>query len=331
MKVSKRIKSNLEAIEKDRVYTAEEAIDLVKKTATTKFTGSVEVHLKTAIDAKKTDQAIRGAVTLPHGTGKTKKIAAFVTEGKEAEAKAAGAEIVGGEELIKKIKETEKTDFDVAVAEPAMMPKLATIAKILGTRGIMPNPKTGTVSENITTAIAEIAGGKVNFKNDNSGNVHQVIGKTDFDNTKILENLKKFMEALHGRCCDEILFHRTWLHRLTVNQVLMYFRKSQVKFEKLTSQGQLPVDDSPEAIHARKNFIDERMALVAAVGKLPDGYRNVFILHDIEGFEHNEVARILGCSEGTSKSQLFKARLSLRKLLRRKANPRVYKICHSAP
>ncbi len=123
----------------------------------------------------------------------------------------------------------------------------------------------------------------------------------------------------------------TWLHRLTVNQVLMYFRKSQVKFEKLTSQGQLPVDDSPEAIHARKNFIDERMALVAAVGKLPDGYRNVFILHDIEGFEHNEVARILGCSEGTSKSQLFKARLSLRKLLRRKANPRVYKICHSAP
>ncbi|HAG27349.1 TPA: 50S ribosomal protein L1 [Patescibacteria group bacterium] len=198
MKVSKRIKSNLEAIEKDRVYTAEEAIDLVKKTATTKFTGSVEVHLKTAIDAKKTDQAIRGAVTLPHGTGKTKKIAAFVTEGKEAEAKAAGAEIVGGEELIKKIKETEKTDFDVAVAEPAMMPKLATIAKILGTRGIMPNPKTGTVSENITTAIAEIAGGKVNFKNDNSGNVHQVIGKTDFDNTKILENLKKFMEALHA-------------------------------------------------------------------------------------------------------------------------------------
>ncbi|HMR55250.1 MAG TPA: 50S ribosomal protein L1 [Candidatus Doudnabacteria bacterium] len=198
MKVSKRIKSNLEAIEKDRVYTAEEAIELVKKTATTKFTGSVEVHLKTAIDAKKTDQAIRGAVTLPHGTGKTKKIAAFVTEGKEAEAKAAGAEIVGSEELIKKIKETEKTDFDVAVAEPAIMPKLATIAKILGTRGLMPNPKTGTVSENITAAITEIAGGKVNFKNDNSGNVHQVIGKTDFDSTQIMENLKKFMEALHA-------------------------------------------------------------------------------------------------------------------------------------
>ncbi len=198
MKLSKRAKAAQEAVDLSQIYTAEEAIELVKKTATTKFVGSVEVHLNTAIDAKKTDQAIRGAVTLPHGTGKTKKIAAFVTDGKEAEAKAAGAEIVGGEELIKKIKETEKTDFDVAVAEPALMPKLATIAKILGTRGLMPNPKTGTVSENISAAIKEIAGGKVNFKNDNSGNVHQVIGKTNFDSAQLMENLKKFMEAVHA-------------------------------------------------------------------------------------------------------------------------------------
>lgn len=198
MKLSKRAKAAKEAVDTNQIYTAEEAIELVKKTATTKFVGSVEVHLNTAIDAKKTDQAIRGAVTLPHGTGKTKKIAAFVTDGKEAEAKAAGAEIVGGEELIRKIKETEKTDFDVAVAEPALMPKLATIAKILGTRGLMPNPKTGTVSENISAAIKEIAGGKVNFKNDNSGNVHQVIGKTNFDSAQLMENLKKFMEAVHA-------------------------------------------------------------------------------------------------------------------------------------
>lgn len=198
MKISKRAKAAQEVVDPTKVYTAEEAIELVKKTATTKFVGSVEVHLNTAIDAKKTDQAIRGAVTLPHGTGKTKKIAAFVTDGKEAEAKAAGAEIVGGEELIKKIKETEKTDFDVAVAEPAIMPKLATIAKILGTRGLMPNPKTGTVSDNISGAIKEIAGGKVNFKNDNSGNVHQVIGKTSFEPEQLMENLKKFMEALHA-------------------------------------------------------------------------------------------------------------------------------------
>ncbi len=197
-KLSKRTKANLENVEKDKVYSIEEALELAKKTATTKFVGSVEVHIKTAIDAKKTDQAIRGSVTLPHGTGKTKRIAAFVSEGKEAEAKAAGAAIVGGEELIKQIKESEKTDFDVAIAEPSMMPKLAAIAKILGTRGMMPNPKTGTISDNITGAIAEIAGGKINFKNDNTGNVHQIIGKTDFEAPKLLENLKKFMEALHA-------------------------------------------------------------------------------------------------------------------------------------
>ena len=196
--VSKRSKANLELVDKDKIYTAEEAIELAKKTATTKFNGSVEIHVRTAIEAKKTDQAIRGSVTLPHGTGKTKKIAAFVTESREAEAKKAGAAIVGGEELIKQIKETEKTDFDVAIAEPAMMAKLAGIAKILGTRGLMPNPKTGTVSDNITAAISEIAGGKVNFKNDNTGNVHQIIGKTSFETTQLLENLKKFMEALHA-------------------------------------------------------------------------------------------------------------------------------------
>lgn len=196
--VSKRVKANLEQVNKDQVYSIEEAIELAKKTATTKFTGSIEVHVRTAIDAKKTDQAIRGSVTLPNGTGKTKRIAAFVTEAKEAESKAAGASVVGGEELIKQIKDTNKTDFDVAVAEPAMMVKLAQIAKILGTRGMMPNPKTGTVSENITGAIKEIAGGKVNFKNDNTGNLHQIIGKTDFDSAKLIENFKTFMEAVHS-------------------------------------------------------------------------------------------------------------------------------------
>ncbi len=198
MKVSKRMKTNSELVDKDKVYSIEEAVELAKKTATTKFVGSVEVHIKTAIDAKKTDQAIRGSITLPHGTGKTKRIAAFVSEGKEAEAKAAGATIVGGEELIKQIKETEKTDFDVAIAEPSMMPKLAAIAKVLGTRGMMPNPKTGTISDNIAGAIAEIAGGKINFKNDNTGNVHQIIGKTNFEASQLLENLKKFMEAFHA-------------------------------------------------------------------------------------------------------------------------------------
>ncbi len=133
---------------------------------------------------------------MPHGTGKTKKVAAFVSEAKEKEAKDAGAAIVGGEELIKQIKETEKTDFDVAVAEPSLMPKLAQIAKILGTRGLMPNPKTGTVGPNVGQIIKEIAGGKVNFKNDDSGNIHQIIGKSNFASAQLVENLKAFYQSV---------------------------------------------------------------------------------------------------------------------------------------
>lgn len=195
-KLAKRVKANNELVVANKVYSAEEAIELAKKTANTKFVGSIEVHVKTLIDAKKTDQAVRGTVSLPNGTGKSKRVAAFVTEAKEKEAKDAGAVLAGGEELIKTIKETEKTDFDVAVAEPALMPKLAQIAKILGTRGLMPNPKTGTVGQNIGEIIKEIAGGKVNFKNDDSGNIHQIIGKTNFETAKLVENLKSFYQAL---------------------------------------------------------------------------------------------------------------------------------------
>ncbi|MCC7356121.1 MAG: 50S ribosomal protein L1 [Candidatus Doudnabacteria bacterium] len=217
-KISKRVKANVELIDKEKVYSIEEALDLVKKTANTKFVGSVEVHVRTNIDAKKTDQAVRGTVTLPHGTGKVKRIAAFVTEGKEADAKAAGATIAGGEELIKQIKETEKTDFDVAVAEPAMMPKLATIAKILGTRGLMPNPKTGTVSENIAQAIKEITGGKVNFKNDDSANIHQIIGKTSFEATQLAENFKAFMDTLQQSKPTTV--KKTFIGNITINATM---------------------------------------------------------------------------------------------------------------
>jgi large subunit ribosomal protein L1 len=195
-KTAKRVKSNNELVDKNKVYSPEEAVELAKKTANTKFVGSLEAHFRTLIDAKKTDQAVRGMVQLPNGTGKTKKVAAFVTESKEKEAKDAGAYIVGGEELIKKIKETEKTDFDVAVAEPALMPKLAQIAKILGTRGLMPNPKTGTVGANIGQMVKEISGGKVNFKSDDSGNIHQIIGKSDFETKKLLENFKALYDAV---------------------------------------------------------------------------------------------------------------------------------------
>ncbi len=195
-KIAKRVKANIELVDSSKIYSPEEAIELAKKTANTKFVGSIEVHIRTMIDPKKTDQAIRGMVSLPNGTGKTKKVAAFVTEAKEKEAKEAGAVLVGGEDLIKKIKETEKTDFDVAVAEPALMPKLAQIAKILGTRGLMPNPKTGTVSPNVGQTIKEIAGGKVNFKNDDSGNIHQIIGKSNFETAKLFENFSAFIDSV---------------------------------------------------------------------------------------------------------------------------------------
>lgn len=196
MKFAKRVKANNEQVDKNKTYTAEEAINLAKQTANTKFVGSIEIHVRTNIDSKKTEQQIRGSASLPNGTGKTKKIAAFVTEAKEKEAKESGATIVGGEDLIKQIKETGKTDFDVAIAEPAMMPKLAQIAKILGTRGLMPNPKTGTVSDNITATIKEIAGGRVNFKNDDSGIIHTTIGKTSFETEKLLENFKALYQAI---------------------------------------------------------------------------------------------------------------------------------------
>lgn len=198
MKIAKRVKKNSELVDINKVYTAEEAIELAKKTANTKFVGSIEVHIRTLIDAKKTDQAVRGVVSLPHGTGKTKRVAAFVSEAKEKEAKEAGAALVGGEDLIKKIKETEKTDFDIAVAEPSLMPKLAQIAKIMGPRGLMPNPKTGTVSAEIGKVIREIAGGKVDFKNDDSGNIHQIIGKSDFASEKLVENFKALMQSIQS-------------------------------------------------------------------------------------------------------------------------------------
>ncbi len=196
--VSKRQKANIAKVERTKVYSASEAIELVKQTANTKFTGTVEVHVRLGIDPKKTDQSVRGSVSLPHGTGKIKRVAAFVTETKEKEAKEAGAVLVGGAELVKQIKETEKTDFDMAVAEPAMMKLMAPIAKILGQRGLMPNPKTGTVTENISGIIKEINAGKIDFKNDDSGNVHQIIGKTDFDSEKLVANLKIFIDALNA-------------------------------------------------------------------------------------------------------------------------------------
>lgn len=195
--MGKRLANAKKEVDVNKVYDVTEALALAVKTATTKFTGNVEVHAKLGIDPKKSDQIVRATVTLPHGTGKTKRIAAFVTEGKEKEAADAGAAVYGGENLIKQIKENQNLNFDIAIAEPAMMAKLASIAKILGPRGLMPNPKTGTVTADIAKAIKEYAGGKTEFKNDDSGNVHMILGKSNFTPEQLAENLKAFMDVLH--------------------------------------------------------------------------------------------------------------------------------------
>ena len=192
MKRGKNYRKAQENYDRNAVYSPEEALDLLEKFPKAKFDESVELHIKTNIDATKSDQQIRGALQLPHGTGKTFKIAAF-TETQQAEAKKAGAHLVGGAELIEQIKTSSTIDFDKAVATPEMMPKLAQVAKILGPRGLMPNPKTQTVGPKIDVLIEGFKKGNVSFKNDSSGNVHQAIGKRSFTKDQIKENLEAFV------------------------------------------------------------------------------------------------------------------------------------------
>ena len=181
--------------ENNQEYPITEAIAEVKKNAKAKFDESMEVHARLAIDPKKSDQQVRGVAELPHGTGKKMKIAVFTTTQKK-EAEESGADIVGGEELIDKIKSSGKIDTDIAIATPEMMPRLATIAKILGPKGLMPNPKNKTVTQKVKEIIESLKHGRADFKNDDSGNVHQVIGKKSFEDMKLEENFKAFMDAL---------------------------------------------------------------------------------------------------------------------------------------
>lgn len=195
-KIAEIKKDNSGEFDRLKAYPAEEAFELTKKLSKTKFDASIEIHVRLGIDPKKGDQQIRTAVSLPHGTGKSVRVAAFVSADKEAEVKAAGADIVGGDELIAEIKKTEKTDFAVAVAEPAMMKNLAQIAKILGTRGLMPSPKNETVSLNPAKTVQELKKGKISFKNDDTGNVHAIIGKVSFETQKLAENFNTIIDVI---------------------------------------------------------------------------------------------------------------------------------------
>ena len=195
-KLTKRMAAISAKVDKNKVYSIDEAIALVKETSGVKFNASVEVHAHLGIDPKKGDQQIRSTVVLPHGIGKTKKVAVFVSNEKEKEGKESGADVVYTEDDLKKLKDTGKIDFEVAVTTPDMMPKMASVAKVLGPKGLMPSPKTETVGPNLKKMVEELKKGKVTFKNDDTANVHQIVGKVNFEEAQLKENLMAFLEVL---------------------------------------------------------------------------------------------------------------------------------------
>jgi large subunit ribosomal protein L1 len=182
-------------VDKNKVYSLKEASTLVKDLNCTKFDSSVDLHIRLGVDPKKADQAIRGSVTLPHGTGKTKRVLVLCTPDKEAAAREAGADFVGLDEFIQKI-EAGWTDIDVIVATPAVMPKIGKLGKILGPRNLMPNPKTGTVTNDVAAAVNEVKGGKITFKVDKAGIIHASIGRVSFASDKIEENSQELINAI---------------------------------------------------------------------------------------------------------------------------------------
>jgi large subunit ribosomal protein L1 len=179
----------------NKAYTLKEASALVKEINTTKFDSSVDLHIRLGVDPKKADQAIRGTVSLPHGTGKTKKVLVLCTPDKEEAAKAAGADFVGLDEFIAKI-EGGWTDMDVVIATPSVMPKIGKLGKVLGPRNLMPNPKTGTVTNDVAAAVNEVKGGKIAFKVDKVGIIHASVGRVSFSADKIAENSQELINAL---------------------------------------------------------------------------------------------------------------------------------------
>lgn len=195
-KLTKKQKEARAKIEKDRLYSLDEASALVKEITNTKFDSSIELAVRLGVDPRKANQMVRGVVTLPHGTGKDVKVLALVTPDKEAEAKEAGADYVGLDEYLDKIK-GGWTDVDVIITMPSVMGKLGPLGRVLGPRGLMPNPKTGTVTMDVAKAVTEVKGGKIDFKVDKTGIVHAAIGKASFTADKIAGNAKELLETLN--------------------------------------------------------------------------------------------------------------------------------------
>ncbi len=194
-RVPKKRKAANEKVDRSKLYSLQEAMALVKEVNTTKFDASVDIHVRTGLDPRKPDQALRGTVTLPNGTGKTKRVLVFCTSDKEQEAKDAGADYVGLDELIAKV-QGGWTDFDVVVAAPNVMAKIGRLGRVLGPRGLMPNPKTGTVTPNVGAAVNDVKGGKISFRIDKNAIIHSSVGRVSFSAEKLLGNADEFLSTL---------------------------------------------------------------------------------------------------------------------------------------
>ncbi len=194
-KLSKKHKEALSKFERNKEYSLAEAIDLVKSITYTKFDASVDLSVRLGVDPRKANQMVRGSVTLPHGTGKEVKVLVLCTQDKEEEAKAAGADFVGLDEYVQKIK-GGWTDVDVVITMPSVMPKVGALGRILGPRGLMPNPKTGTVTMEIGNAVKAAKAGKIDFKVDKFGIIHSAVGKVSFDSTQLTDNANELLNAI---------------------------------------------------------------------------------------------------------------------------------------
>jgi large subunit ribosomal protein L1 len=195
MAITKKRKAAIAKVDKNKFYTLKEASALVKEVNLTKFDSSVDLHVRLGVDPKKADQSIRGTVNLPHGTGRTKRVLVLCTPDKEADARAAGADYVGLDEYIQKI-EGGWVDVDVIIATPSVMPKIGKLGKVLGPRNLMPNPKTGTVTNDVAAAVNEVKGGKIAFKVDKAGIIHASIGRVSFSPEKLEQNSNELISAI---------------------------------------------------------------------------------------------------------------------------------------
>lgn len=195
-KKSKKYTEALSKVEKGKLYSLEEAVKLVKETSTSKFDGTVEIAIRLNLDTKKNDQQLRGAIVLPHGTGKTKKVLVLAKGDAAKAAEEAGADYVGDVDMITKIEKENWFDFDVIIATPEMMPMLGKLGKVLGPKGLMPNPKTGTVTMDTKKAVEDVKKGRVEYRTDSYANVHALVGKVSFDDEKLVDNIKAFVDVI---------------------------------------------------------------------------------------------------------------------------------------